>query len=66
MTGEKKKEAKEQKKRKTCKSLVTITPNKQTNPLTTQSILDSTIVGIEGLNNSPKNSVEKFSPFSQL
>ena len=47
--------------------LVTMTPNKLTNPLTTKSIMDSTIIGIEGLNfrpNNPKNSVEKFSLFS--
>ena len=44
-----------------------ITPNKLTNPLTTQFIMDSTIVGIEGLNfrpNYPKIFVEKFSSFS--
>jgi hypothetical protein len=55
------------KEKKNLQSLVIITPNKLTNPLTTQSIMDSTIVGIEGLNfrpNSPKNSVEKFSLFS--
>jgi hypothetical protein len=55
------------KEKKNLQSLVIITPNILTNPLTTQSIMDSTIVGIEGLNfrpNSPKNSVEKFIIFS--
>jgi hypothetical protein len=55
------------KEKKNLQSLVIITHNKLTNPLTTQFIMDSTIVGIEGLNfksNSPKNSVEKFSLFS--
>ena len=44
-----------------------ITSNKLTNPLTTQSIMDSTIVGTEGLNFRPnylKIFVEKFSFFS--
>ena len=48
---------------------MTITPNKLTNQLTTQFIMDSKIIVIEGLNfrpNSPKNSVEKFSLFSHL
>jgi hypothetical protein len=55
------------KEKKNLQSLVIITPNKLTNPLTTQSIMDLTIVRIEGLNfrpNNPKNSVEKFSLFS--
>ena len=68
MSG-KKRRIKITKEKKNLQSLVTITPNKLTNPLTTQSIMDSTIVGIKGLNfrpNSPKNSVEKFSLFSHL
>jgi hypothetical protein len=55
------------KEKKNLQSLVIITPNKLINPLTTQSIMDSTIIGIEGLNfrpNSPKNSIKKFSLFS--
>jgi hypothetical protein len=65
MTG-KKRRSKRIKEKKNMQSLVTITLNKQTNPLTTQPIMDSTIVGIEGMNfkpNSPKNSIEKFSLF---
>ena len=63
MTG-KKRRIKIIKEKKNLQSLMIITPNKLTNPLTTQSIMDSIIVGIVGLNfrpNSPKNSVEKFS-----
>jgi hypothetical protein len=55
------------KEKKNLQFLVIITPNKLTNPLTIQSIMDSTIVGIEGLNfkpSSPKNSVKKFSLLS--
>ena len=65
MTG-KKRRIKIIKEKKNLQSLMIITLNKLTNPLTTQFIMDSTIIGIKGLNfrpNSPKNSVEKFSLF---